>query len=891
MDWDLDRDFDPRRVSSISAQDIFTNRLGELEAFEEALPGLRAPQLVPGLQQDLQHRNVLAFYGIGGIGKTTLSCQLEQRFEAGRYADAAELRISCRVDLDNPVLLDLETSLIHLRSAIGRTQPRWPAYDLAFAAYWERQHPGVPFRDYVESSGLVGRWSNTLGLADQLQDTIDALVGGVPFAGFARKATTGIVAAIRNKITRDGLLRSCPFFERILMATSGEAMLPFLPALLSWDLEQLRSGSSVDMVFFFDTWEAVESQRRERGGIEDQLVRLMFLLPNSLFVITGRNRLSWGDRQDSAIRYSGASIWPALAARTVSAGTMQQLVGGLSTDDSISYLQQRLTRDGAPAISQQICRRIVASAEGVPLYLDLSADYFDELSGAGVTPRPEQFGGTFPQLVLRLMRDLYGDERTVLRAAALTGSFDHGVLRAACGGVRDAVIDRFLRRQFVRSEVDGWLPYALSAPLRVAVREHDQQTDDPWSENEWEWAARGVLQHLGERLGNDLGDPVRSDRQRVIQGFGLAFDMAVIGEETPDWLFELAYIHRLLDPKLLLAPSTRAVTPGTAAEAFANTCLGMARRAQGHHEAAITALRAAAAAPNLSHYASLFIDHRLGKALEEGGYFAEAKARLTRAAAITGRMRAVADKDVSRIEMINGDPRRAITWALAHVTASSATRRVQALDLLGWTYWLNGDFGRAEESFRAIYEDPELKDAGISRDTSSRHLALVVCWQRPQDGLRIADEALVINQERGQYQGVAQALAAKAIAGGGFLPRESLLGSIERARALSLRESNETILWWPLIAEFFVEACEHHLDRCQEIRTQITGRIERQGLYPSMDEVVAGWLRVLGDDEAQPRFRGAWLDASRGVQAWIDVLTRRHQALADLQRTRDRDAG
>lgn len=880
----MDRDFDPRRATSISAQDIFTNRERELEAFEDSLPRLRAPHLVPGLQQDIQHRNVLAFYGIGGIGKTTLSCELEHRFETGRYAAAAKLRIPCRIDLDNPVLLDLETLLIHLRSALGRRQPRWPAYDLAFAAYWERQHPGVPFRDYVDGGSFVGRWSNTLGLADQLQDTIDALVGSVPFAGLARKATTSIGSAIRSKITRDGLLRSCPFFERILSAPSGELMLPFLPALLSWDLDQLRGeGKSVDLVLFIDTWETVEAQRRELGGIEDQLVRLMFLMPNSLFVVTGRNRLTWGDSQEPAVRYSGASIWPALTSGAASADTMQQLLGGLSSDDSISYLQQRLTRDGAPAMSLDICRRIVEGADGVPLYLDLSADYFDELSGAGLTPRPEQFGGTFPQLVLRLMRDLYGDERAVLRAAALTGSFDHGVLRAACGEVRAAVIDRFLRRQFVRSEVDGWLRYALSAPLRTAVREHDHQTDDPWSEDEWRSAARGVLQNLGERLSNDVGDAIRSERQRVIQGLGLAFDMAIIGEETPDWLFDLAYTLRLLDARLLLGPSARVVAPGTPAEAFANTCLGMARRAQGRHEAAIAALRAAAASPRLTHYASLFIDHRLGKALEEGGYFAEARARLTRAAAIPGRMRAVAEKDLARVRMINGDPHQAITWALAHATASSATNRVQALDLLGWTYWLNGDFRRAEESFRAIYEDPELESAGISRDTSSRHLALVVCWQSPKEGSRIADEALAINQERAEYRGVAQALAAKAIAEAGFSPRERVLSYIERARGLNPDEANETVFWWPLVAEFFLEACEQNLVRCRELGAQITGQIERGGLYPSMDEVVAGWLHLLGDGEAQPRFHGTWLDAPRGVEAWIDVLAQRHRALAELR--------
>src|SRR6266702_5332068 len=76
--------------SPVAAQQVFTNRVTEVGAFDEALRTLgntlATADISPVINRAMPRRNVLVYYGVGGIGKTTLSEELERRF-AGRHQD------------------------------------------------------------------------------------------------------------------------------------------------------------------------------------------------------------------------------------------------------------------------------------------------------------------------------------------------------------------------------------------------------------------------------------------------------------------------------------------------------------------------------------------------------------------------------------------------------------------------------------------------------------------------------------------------------------------------------------------------------------------------------------------------------------------------------------
>src|SRR4051812_18025647 len=128
--------------SPVAAQQVFTNRSDEVAAFERSIlrhaETISGTEISPVADRSQGRRNVLAFYGLGGIGKTTLSQELERRLVEGSLPEGPQGAVAVRVDLAEPGAADIEVLLLRLRAALGRLGPRWPAFDLALACYWAR---------------------------------------------------------------------------------------------------------------------------------------------------------------------------------------------------------------------------------------------------------------------------------------------------------------------------------------------------------------------------------------------------------------------------------------------------------------------------------------------------------------------------------------------------------------------------------------------------------------------------------------------------------------------------------------------------------------------------------------------------------------------------------
>ena len=162
---------------SLAARSVFTNRVSEFSAFSASVDALsesaRAPE---SMVEDLTapRRNVLVYYGMGGIGKTSLCHELQRRF-SGEGAPRDVPRAALRLDFSESATLDIETLVLRLRAAMSSLAPRWPAFDLALADYWERAHPGEALRDYITHRSFLRRLAAEVGLAEQMAESADAL--------------------------------------------------------------------------------------------------------------------------------------------------------------------------------------------------------------------------------------------------------------------------------------------------------------------------------------------------------------------------------------------------------------------------------------------------------------------------------------------------------------------------------------------------------------------------------------------------------------------------------------------------------------------------------------------------------------------------------------------
>jgi tetratricopeptide (TPR) repeat protein len=146
---------------------------------------------------------------------------------------------------------------------------------------------------------------------------------------------------------------------------------------------------------------------RRREPRERWLVDLVSELPEVLWVIGGRDRLSWEEGYDQG--------W--------SEACEQHLVGQLSEEDARSFLAKRGIKE--PAIVEKILRQ----AAGVPFYLELETQLYDKTPAANRTP--EVFGGSQQEQIDRLLTHLDASERATLKLLAAFGIWDRELFSQA----------------------------------------------------------------------------------------------------------------------------------------------------------------------------------------------------------------------------------------------------------------------------------------------------------------------------------------------------------------------------------------------------------------------------------------------------------------------------
>ncbi|MGK5548675.1 ATP/GTP-binding protein, partial [Streptomyces sp. URMC 127] len=416
----------------VDSSEAFTNRHRQWDfvatAIEEHLRHIAAPGFDV---EDLEapRDNVLAFHGVGGVGKSTLLRKLEASLSAAEHrpaqwgapAWAGEKILPVRIDLARSASTgaDFERVVLMIRLALAAAVGRpLPSFDLALRRYWEAQHPGEPLEEYIKRTGLAGKFGQML--PKQIQGAVSEAIGALQLPGLvgaaAGQLTTALVGALRERRARARALAGCARTAALLEAEPDLEALSFYPHLLAWEISRLPAKKAVVPVILLDTFEDTSDRHRDA---ERLLQRLVWLMPNCFFVIGGRNRLPWADPAlQGQLDYTGPTAWPGLAPQPgqmvpalAAGGARQHLIGDFSDQDCDTYLAQRLTHDDRPLIGPEIRAVITQRSHGLPLHLDLAVARFLEIRRTGRTPTPADFDHTFPALIARTLSDLTADER------------------------------------------------------------------------------------------------------------------------------------------------------------------------------------------------------------------------------------------------------------------------------------------------------------------------------------------------------------------------------------------------------------------------------------------------------------------------------------------------
>jgi hypothetical protein len=871
----------------VSAQNTFTNRTEEMDAFGKAIESRRSlSQHSVALVEDLiaPRANVLTFYGFGGIGKSRLSRELENRYR--RDVAGEEVRLSFRMDFDSAAALDYESLLLGLRAVLGKFRSVWPAFDLAFAVYWERAHPGQPLQEALNNSSTLRRIDRELHLGTQLQNAVEGLLksyGGV--LGVFTAGARVVGRSVREHILTQKLMSDCPFFGPIINESDSSAMRIYLSSLLAWDLARrqearVRRGRRLELTVFFDTWERLQEGQSYMGDAEDMISRLIYLMPNVLFVITGRNQLRWADEESRAcMQWAGPERWPYLADTTRNVEPTQHLVGSLSAKDADRFLTLRLQRANEPLIPLEVRRSIISASGGVPLYLDVAAVRYAQMLSQGKTITAGDLGQPFAELVLRIMKDLNSDQRTLLRMASMVSRFDEELLRVTSPSLPDSSLAQFIRRSLVQRFPNDFLPYGIHEALRDAVREADIG-EDHWSEREWAVAAEKLSSEIHRRIRPELVASGSVDGGMLAGYFLEAFRLAVCTRRIEPWIWELAGRLHSLGAMDALAAVNAVVPEGSPLRTASHVLAAIAsRRALGPQQTADT-LGAAMSDAKLDETGREYVGYWLGWMLDELGRWEEAEAlrrRLVRNN--SSHFAPYLWHALARNDWVCGRLSSALSLS-ARFDESDPLQRFWKTGIDGRVAWILGHFEEADEQYICRIEGAVETGSPDLLAHALRTRAELVCFTDPTNE-EAALEAIEIYQRMGVPVSESESRAALEIARCGREDLSFTVANIDALRATFGDAPHADV------AEIFALCVTNDSTSAESLRRRLI-RIQRGPAYGYWTYITGWWIEeVTGESQPTAPSHVEWLHGSADArERWTQVLRDRRILARSYSRDR-----
>lgn len=361
----------------------FTDRVEFLAAFEDALTN-----------KIKDEHKLLIYYGVGGIGKTTLRKELGKRLEK----DRPEI-VWTAIDLDTPTYREQETALFVLRNQLHeKFKINFPSFDIAYTVYWQKTHPQTPMTK--DNFPLLTGANAVAGIM--------RVVGEMPYIGFVPKLTKAFMTG--GNVFREWWKKRGEKELANLPALEPKEISARMPMFWASDLKDFLEEKKKDAVLFLDTYEALWENLKADGGffMRDEWIReLVSHLPEVVWVICGREKLRWNEQDEEWANY-----------------LEQHLLGRLSDEDSAYFLKS------CGIEKPDVQKVIIQAGKGVPHFLDLAVDtYYEIQSRHNRQPIGSDFAKTQQNVLERFLRYLDKTEIETLKALSAARVWDGEVFR------------------------------------------------------------------------------------------------------------------------------------------------------------------------------------------------------------------------------------------------------------------------------------------------------------------------------------------------------------------------------------------------------------------------------------------------------------------------------
>lgn len=366
---------------------------------------------------------IISFYGAGGVGKTALLKKIEDEI---KYRDERTGKECKYIKYDFSIGTDMREVLKSFKFQLSAYGCKFPMFDVGNYYYslklgQDAKLPQEPTA--IEQIPWVKTLKKNLSKATMLTGNAMSMFNATKIVF---KATTEIKGEhwldIFLKLTLNGLGTFMPIVRTIttLMSVAdmflGDylknkgildedhktiraelnarcqdrdpiAIYEYLPTLFAMDVTDWMQETKNRLVVFLDNYESLVNSTTTNLATTEQLKRrdlwlrgsdgLMFMIPDTLWTIAGRNKLLWeGELADEL---------------------EQHLIQSLSPNDSDWFLQK------AGITNENLRGELVKLTEGYPIFLDLCVDvYFEYKRYHNDEPTIEEFGKKREEVVRRI---------------------------------------------------------------------------------------------------------------------------------------------------------------------------------------------------------------------------------------------------------------------------------------------------------------------------------------------------------------------------------------------------------------------------------------------------------------------------------------------------------
>ena len=366
-------------LNRIKAEKIFTDREAPREAFWKSYQEI---------SNDMESYKVLTYYGIGGIGKTTLIAKLIQEVnnKKGKYVSLNFERYESLSKI--LILRDLGTKLFRL------DKNKFKFYRFRFAMKRYAEETGQSLEIKNDNSSFLSN-NPLMELGMDLSENVPDIIEKLPIISTISKAITILDKSrevIKNKIDTRNMKKSLLEIQVLEVAQ----LVNNLEKYFYEDLVEAMLNLKEPLVIFLDTYEkfADSFSNSEYKSSEEWLKNIVSKPQGILWVIAGRERIKWEEEFEAE----------------------QHLLENLSLKDASDFLV-------TAGVDEALTPKIYELTSGNPVFLDVCIDRYIELINEGKVPTIDDFGESQTKLVERYARYMDTDIKEMAYLLAYLGKW------------------------------------------------------------------------------------------------------------------------------------------------------------------------------------------------------------------------------------------------------------------------------------------------------------------------------------------------------------------------------------------------------------------------------------------------------------------------------------